>query len=460
MVNEVIDEQETEAEKKPYLCDGCGKRFVNAGGLALHKANKNCGNPTTNKKQRAKDHEKRMETLKEADDEIELKENITKKKKTILIKQSDRLDAETLAIAQMLINTGTANSLSELKKKGIYALAYNSGIKNKEEDEMETSNPSKLIKQLQEAQVSKKILDQWGGENIDGGDMNMNDMLKTMKKQYEFKMMKNLMEGDGVNMPQMMSQMMMMKMMGGESMGGGSNQPNPEVEALKLQMEQMRRESEQMRRESETKRWEDLMKMMMDGKGKDEGSLKDYFMALEGIRGDRDVQIKQMENQLHEQKMNTLINNTENVRNELKRDIEKLSGKNLGGFSDRIREAVETKVLEKLDVGEMIGQPKEDRWDKIQKVFGTVIENIKEPILTPIGQALAHNMIKPKVQRPTIPPNVVEEVQSPMTEQQEKEKAMQQEPIYEDPFDEEGYDPMDSQISPEIHLGVEPSQND
>lgn len=340
--NESVGKNQIEEsiEKKPYVCEYCDLGFKSAHGLKIHqfKMHKDIVKEFKEKKRNS-----RIGGTAMAVDVPELK--VTTK--------GFKINADQMALAQLLINSGVANDFTGLFEKGLYVLAHggnNPKLGGGNMNEEDNFNLNKEMKKLLEQMQMKQAMEMIKGKE-DSGGFDMNKLMNMF-------VMQNLMKNLG---------------------GGGEDKLNKEVESLKSQLQQQQLMNQFTAQINELKK----------SSNKNNGTT-DLIIALEKIRADGEKKTKEIEGKLNRERENHL----QEKIGELKESIQS-SGNSGNQFERAITEKIQGKVLEKFDTGELFGAKQEkDTGQVAQELIGGVIDKIKEPLLAPLGQGLKERIAK------------------------------------------------------------------
>lgn len=313
--------------------------------------------------------------------------------KDMNVRKALTLPVEFWTQLQFLKKHGYGKTEDEIIKKGISALYYKGESNEQGGDNMANPmgmNPNSVLGQLKDAETTKAILEAWRDKGHVPGD-ELDKMLEFSQKQYRIKMMNNLMKG-GDDSGMSIEKIMMLKMLQ-EDKGGSS----PQIEMLKQQ-------NMMLAKQLEDNKFNALQQQIAELKnGSGANNPFEALAMMERIRGDRDRELKEMEMKFNEERLRNSDAKFDMLKNEFGRQLENISTKN--DFSSTFRNKIEEMALKKLDFNKLMAEPEETTASKIKDFIHTTIEQIREPILTPLGQAMAQKMMTPpKSQNVQMPP--------------------------------------------------------
>lgn len=338
--------------------DGCDASFDTAGMLNIHKINVH-----------------RLTSPKELNDPISLNS-----------KKGVTMDAETMYIAQTLLNQGNFRDMNDLIKRGILNMhmgnIHHGG-------NMGSSKVDEVIDKIQEAKMASKAMDMLGRseDNSDEIDMDswMDKMMKVMEKKQKMEMLKSMSSGGfgEQDIFGVMQKIMMMNMMK-EYTNPNRGQNNSEIQMLKDQLLELKRQDQ-------SKQFETLIKEVVTKRNDDKGSFNDFVTAQKEVEAKYQSQMEAMKEKLKEEQFNRILDRQE----EMKKEFEsKLANAGQDPLTARLRSRMEEKLAQKFEnVDEFLdGKKEKPISETIREVAETVFPFIEKPILEPIGRALERKM--------------------------------------------------------------------
>jgi len=399
-------EEEKEIERTPknfegHPCEFCDFFAKTPGGMNLHLINRHPVEAKAMKKAKGKKG-KRGRPKEEA--------TLTNDKgeKKIFSSRSVPFPADTLALMQMLINSGVAPDIKTLVQQSIYEKAYKSGIQNgvgKMNNDSNT-NPNKVMEKMMDAQMSKRIMDMMGGNQPNGkssGNFDMKEIVDLMKQQYTLKMLsKGLGEGEGGSMfsgmPKEMAMQMQMQMF--QNMTGG-NKPDPQIAILQQQIQQMALQNQQLVQQMKDEQFKTVIENLSKQQSDKKDGFQDYLAVTEKIRTGSDERIRALEQEIKKREIDNLRLEQVTFQEKMNDIIQGMTQQQLGGFSEKFRHRFEERLLDKLDMDNLMNEKKEGGWDKVIKTVGAVAENLA-PVLQPMIEAKSQQWSQPKPPSPSV----------------------------------------------------------
>lgn len=353
-------EQKNKAAETGYTCEECARKFNSKGALQLHIWQK---------------HTPR--TPKEKNKGIVAQEKVESNYEISTRTPGFTLNPETLALAQLLVQSGRAKDLADLFKKSIYHMAYIEGG-NKMVDQ--NQSPKETLDEIQSREIIDAYLVKLKGKDStkEPEEDDIEKLEKQMTKQMRIRQMDRMMKGDSFDFKDLLAWQMFQGSFGGKKNDG------EHADGIKQELAELKRKMET----------QDLINQFqrrlegIESKKDDGNSFKDFVIALEKMRGESDKKVKEFEMKLQEERSIQLKDNMDRFEREVK---EQLNNKlRSSGFDDQLQSKIKEQLLGNLDFKKLFSDGKEKTSSQAaQELISGVIDKVKEPLLAPMGQALA-----------------------------------------------------------------------
>ena len=388
MKEEITDEKEATEEKagkyathvvalgegkdEGFKCHLCGKKFKSRGALQLHLFQA---------------HGFKKED-KDAVDPTKGSYRIT------ALTKGFRLDAQTLALAQLLIKMGVAYNLSDLFEKAIYRMAMGEGVPSKGGGNM--SNPKEALTEIQTAEMIDAYINKLRKDK-DVSDDELEKLEKQMARQLRLKQLERLIKGGDFDFKDFFILQMLQ-----QNFKGSDSSLKAEIESLKQQLQQ------QVMINNLIQQFEKRIEDMKKNNGSD---IQQFLLALEKIRAESEKKQKEIEKELFKEKERRLEERQKKFEKEVMEQVQ--SQLNSSGLDKELSERIKKQILDNLDLGKIFsGNKGEKNSAEVAKdLINGVVERIKEPLLKPLGQGLAARLANVQSQPVEVQPQPVQYVE-------------------------------------------------
>ncbi len=318
-------------------------------------------------------------------------------------------------MAEILINSGFAKDFSDLTRKGMHLAAalLQTGNITQKGNEMNTNKESLSTEETMEKLLKQDLL----RAQVEG-------MKNKNTSPIELMMMKE-MYGESKKGGSDMSQLMMMQMM--QNKGNNGSQSNPQIEQMQQQMVKLQ----------EDKRYDDLKNMILMSQNQNKESPTDMMMKIEQLRGKRESDIEKLRMELETQKNQMFMRELSDIRNQMNQGMEDQ------GFSKTMRDKVDNMMLKNMEFA-LNGGKEKSKGEMAADIISNTIEKIREPILAPIGQAMADKMVN-QSEPPNQPQQPSQPIQPPQDPRVDFEHQVK--PKYDPLADNTGSDDYDDLVN-------------
>jgi len=381
-------------ENKPFRCPikGCNFAAKRAGTLNLHKYQVHG-------------------VGKKAEDAGRITEVLGKEGMySIASSKQFKLSAPTIALMQLLIQTGKASNMEELMEKSIYNLAYGGGKMSDNSGEGK-NKASEILKQVEDVETTKAVLDAWRGKRSDGEEKapsedEIDRAIKDMTKQLRWKQTQKMMSGDDFSMKDMMQMEMLQSMM---RRNRGSDSQNLSVlqQQINSLQQQMQQRELQHRQELEMQNLRNSISKIGEKKGMNAEDIMKIW-------ADRDSAVKTKDIELQKERDKGLRTMLDSKLRELERATPS------GGDTESIKKIAEAiKALREVNKELGSGREEGERGKIAQEFIKSTIDQLKDPLIRPIGESIARGMEQRIAQPPMpmpmeqLPPEALSNIESP-----------------------------------------------
>lgn len=317
-----------------------------------------------------------------------------------------RLDAQTLALAQLLIKMGVAYNLSDLFEKAIYRMAMGEGVPPKGGGSM--SNPKEALNEIQTAEMIDAYIDKLR-KNKDVSDDELEKLEKQMARQLRLKQLERLIKGGDFDFKDFFILQMLQ-----QSFKNNDSSLKAEIESLKQQLQQ------QVMINNLIQQFEKRLEEVKKNNGSD---IQQFLLALEKIRAESEKKQKEIEKELFKEKERRLEERQKKFEKEVMEQIQ--SKLNSSGLDKELTEKIKRQILENLDLGKIFSGSKGEKSsaEVAKDLINGVVERIKEPLLKPLGQGLAARLAgvnnpQPAVESNPLPQPEINNPEQPVVEEQ------------------------------------------
>jgi len=232
-----------------------------------------------------------------------------------------------------------------------------------------------------------KLIDFLSKGNGKNEKLTLKELVDTLMAKKVINGLSNDEGGSGMNLKEMAENIMYMKMIRDMTKEDDDGKGNAQIDALKRSIEEINKrfELEQERRKYDELR-QSIMQLMASKKGEND-TIK--FEELFKILAEKDKDIKEMEMRLQEEKERNLREMMEKQLADIQERIQQQTAqKSTNEQIAELSQAIKS-IKEVASEFSAVGKPDKTKGELAKELIEGTIEKIKEPLLKPMGQAIA-----------------------------------------------------------------------
>ena len=334
------------------------------------------------------------------------------------------LGGSELANAESLINAGFAENFNDLIRKSLELVGQqihspyaqqqlNLNNQNGEQMKQEEPNPGRALKQIQEGELIQAQIDKMkkGGSMENTGEI-IDKSLRQQLLQAQIESMKGKASGNSTDP---ITTMMLMRYMenaekGKDHKGNGFMDKLMEIQLMKSIGGNQNNNEPLMREIADLKHNMVMQQVLQQSQQKGVPTLNDQLMAMEKIRGDRDVKIKEAELDAQKSRDKTLGIAIGSKLKEMEKAIDE-ARQSGGGFSGQRIKDLKEEISAVKEMSNILGDREKSAGEYISETIGNVAQQI-QPALTNYMQQKEEQ----KVEQQMAQQQVAEQAQQPQEE--------------------------------------------